>query len=274
MGDCAGGALAGAVAAAGGVGFIGGFVSVRGDEAIEYVRREWAVALATPGVDRDRLGFGLNVGHLDDSPPGTLEALLEELAPRHIYLSFGDCSKYAPAVRRAGATLYSGFGDTAGALAHAAAGVDVVVAQGSDAGGHTSPKASVFALVPQARAALDAAGHEDTLLLAAGGIVDGRGLAAALCLGADAGIMGTAFTAAEESQYTDAQKRAVVQTPCGASGTTLGTFIDEVRGSHPHASGLPGRCVANQSTDLEEAYLTSDADGRAPRELRRATRAR
>ncbi|KAH8054321.1 2-nitropropane dioxygenase [Aureococcus anophagefferens] len=191
MGGCAGGALAAAVTEAGAVGLVGS-----GGESLDFLRREWAVALAAPH-DRDLLGFGLNVGQLDGYAPRTLEALLlAELGPKHVYLSFGDCGAYASAVKNAGATLYSNCGDSEGAVAHAEAGVDVVVAQGSDAGGHTHPTASAFALVPQARAALDAAGHGSTLLAAAGGIADGRGLAAALVLGADAGVLGTTFAAA------------------------------------------------------------------------------
>lgn len=253
MGGCAGGRLAAAVSAAGGVGLVGS-----GGESLDFLRREWALALSAPAVERDRLGFGLNVGQLDGYAPGTLEALLEELGPKHVYLSFGDVAPYAQTVKGAGATLYSNCGDSAGAVAHAAAGVDVVVAQGSDAGGHTHPRASVFALVPQCRTALDAAGHGDALLIASGGVADGRGLAAALLLGADAAVLGTTLTVAEESTYAPSQKQAVVETRCGAAGTTIGTFIDAVRGIDDHSSGLPGRCVVNKSTGLEAAYREAD----------------
>jgi len=257
MGGAAGGELAAAVSAAGGVGFIGS-----GGESLEHLQREWKLALANPH-DRELLGFGLNVNQLDGYEPGTFETLLKELGPKHVYLSFGDCSTYAQAVKGAGATLYSNCGDTAGALAHARAGVDVVVAQGSDAGGHTHPTASVFALLPQARAALDANGFSDTLLAAAGGVADGRGVAAALTLGADAAVLGTTFAACTESTYTAQQKQTVVDTPCGATGTTIGTFIDAVRGIDNHSSGLPGRCIFNESTELEGAWVEADAEGRA-----------
>lgn len=166
MGGCAGGELAAAVSAAGGIGLVGS-----GGESLEYLRKEWRVARSARHA-RERLGFGLNVGQLEASPTGTLEGLLEELGPKHVYLSFGDCAPYARAVLDSGACLYANCGDCATAVTHARAGVTCVVAQGSDAGGHTQDRASVFALVPQVRKALRDAGFEDTLVVAAGGVTD------------------------------------------------------------------------------------------------------
>ena len=68
-----------------------------------------------------------------------------------------------------GAVVMSNAGSVAHALTLAAAGVDCVVIQGSDAGGHTHPGASAFAVLPEARDALDAAGHAEVLLAYAGG---------------------------------------------------------------------------------------------------------
>lgn len=251
MGGCAGGALAAAVSAAGGVGLVGS-----GGESLAYLREQWAVALAQPGARRPLLGFGVNVRTIEAEPPGTLARLVRELEPAHVYLSFGDIAPHAEAVLGGGAALYSNAGDCEAALAHAAAGASCVVMQGSDAGGHTHERASVFSLVPQARAALDAAGHAQTLLVAAGGISDGRGVAASLVLGADAAVMGTRLAAASESLYTPRQKEALVSVACGAAGTKLGTFIDALNGdgAGPHSSGLPGRVLANNSTALETEW--------------------
>ena len=258
MGGCAGGRLAAAVSAAGGVGFVGA-----GGESVAHLRSEWAIAVSQPGAIRQNLGFGMNINQLEEHPPGTLEVLLAELQPGHIFLSFGSLAPHAQAARRAGVHLYSNAGDTATALAHARDGATCVVMQGSDAGGHTGDRASVFSLVPQARSALDAAGLEETLLLAAGGVSDGRGLAAALALGADAAVLGTRLAAATESDYTRAQKEALVATECGADGTTIGTFVDALRGVERHSSGMPGRCLVNKSTRLVEAWqaAAADADG-------------
>ena len=73
-----------------------------------------------------------------------------------------------------GAVVMSNAGSVAHVLTLAAAGVDCVVIQGSDAGGHTHPGASAFAVLPEARDALDAAGHAEVLLAYAGGVCDGR----------------------------------------------------------------------------------------------------
>lgn len=263
MGGCAGGRLAAAVSAAGGVGLVGS-----GGESLEYLRSEWSAAIASPDVHRHNLGFGMNINQLEEHPPGTLEALLEELQPAHLYLSFGNIGPHAQAALDAGVHLYSNAGNTETALAHARAGATCVVMQGSDAGGHTSDAASVFSLVPQARTALDLEGYAETLLVAAGGVSDGRGVAAALALGADAAVLGTRFAAAAESEYTDAQKAALVATSCGATGTTIGTFIDAVRGIDEHSSGCPGRCIVNKTTKLEAEWRRAGGDAGARAAIR------
>ncbi|MEM9454391.1 MAG: nitronate monooxygenase [Myxococcota bacterium] len=86
-------------------------------------------------------------------------------------------------------------------------GVDLVVAQGAEAGGHNFSTAGTFALTP---AVVDAVGDQ-ALVLAAGGIADGRGLAAALMLGADGAWIGTRFVATAESPVADAYKDRLVE---------------------------------------------------------------
>jgi len=86
-----------------------------------------------------------------------------------------------------------------------AAGADVIIAQGGEAGGH-SGSVSTMVLVPQV---VDVAG--DTPVVAAGGIADGRGLAAALALGAQGVSMGTRFLASAELGIADAWKRRIVE---------------------------------------------------------------
>ncbi|MFI5906885.1 NAD(P)H-dependent flavin oxidoreductase [Dactylosporangium sp. NPDC051541] len=95
----------------------------------------------------------------------------------------------------AGVKVFEQVGSVAAAVEAADAGVDVVVAQGQEAGGHNFATLPLFALLPLVA---DAVGDR-ALILAAGGIADGRGLAAALMLGADGGWVGTRLVATEES---------------------------------------------------------------------------
>ena len=267
MGGSAGGELAAAVAMAGGIGLVGS-----GGSTLEVLRKEWAVAIReiegtfSPGTYeayacRKNLGFGININQVEEEfPPGTLAMLVEDLGPGHVYLSFGDIAPHVVDIRaaRGGSeeecAIYSNAGDVAQAVAHAAAGATCVVMQGSDAGGHTHHRASVFALVPEARTALAREGFGDALVVAAGGVADGRGLAAALALGADACVLGTRLASATESTYEPLQKAALVEAKDGAVSTTLGRFHDALNGIDEHSSGLPGRCLVTKSTELEDEW--------------------
>ncbi|MFQ5699866.1 MAG: NAD(P)H-dependent flavin oxidoreductase, partial [Myxococcota bacterium] len=117
--------------------------------------------------------------------------------------------------------------------------VDVIVAQGHDAGGHNSP-IGTMALVPQV---VDAAG--DIPVLAAGGIADGRGIAAALMLGAEGVWLGTAFLATDEAGIEDFQKEVLVES--SEEGTLVSRSV----------TGKPARALRNawarawEESDLE-----------------------
>ena len=102
-------------------------------------------------------------------------------------LSFGDPTPFAPAVRAAGSRLICQVQTIAHARAALDCGAEVIVAQGSEAGGHGATRATLT-LVPE-MADLLARQAPATLLVAAGGVADGRGLAASLMLGAD-GVRG------------------------------------------------------------------------------------
>src|SRR5204862_502814 len=98
-------------------------------------------------------------------------------------------------------------GEVPGALR---AGIDVIVAQGVEAGGHVTGDTSTLALVP---AVVDAAGGRP--VIAAGGIADGRGLAAALALGAAGAWMGTRFVASMESAAHASYKQMLLNATAG-----------------------------------------------------------
>jgi NAD(P)H-dependent flavin oxidoreductase YrpB (nitropropane dioxygenase family) len=105
----------------------------------------------------------------------------------------------------AGIRVFEQVGDVAAATRAAGDGVDVIVAQGSEAGGHNFGSLPTFALIPLV---VDAVAP--TLVLAAGGIADGRGLAAALMLGADGAWIGTRLVATDESAAHDGYKSRLV----------------------------------------------------------------
>jgi nitronate monooxygenase len=212
MGSVSGGALAAAVTRAGGLGLIGG---AYGDG--EWVERQFAAA------GNHRVGCGFITWSLARRPEVLDVALAHR--PAAVMLSFGDPRPFAPAIKAAGAALIC----QVQTLAHVAdaidAGADIIVAQGSEAGGHGSMRATL-PFVPQVADVL-ARKSPDTCIVAAGGIADGRGLAAALMLGADGVLIGTRFYAAVESLAHPAAKA----TMAAATGeeTIRSSTIDIVR---------------------------------------------
>ena len=125
----------------------------------------------------------------------------------------GDPSPFMRQLRDAGIKIVSLVGNVKGAQKVLAAGVDAVVAQGTEAGGHTG-RIGTLALLPQV---LDVAG--DTPVIAAGGIGDGRGLAAALAMGCDGVWCGTIFIGTREAQLDDFRKHRFVD--AGDEGTKI-----------------------------------------------------
>ncbi|MGL4288261.1 MAG: NAD(P)H-dependent flavin oxidoreductase [Phreatobacter sp.] len=209
MAGVSGGALAAAVTNAGGFGFIGGGYCDR-----DWLRREMAAAGNTPA------GVGFIAWALEKDPE--LIDLVLARRPPAIFLSFGSIGGFASKIKVAGAALVVQVQSVAEARAAAAEGADIIVAQGTEAGGHGSNRATL-PLVP---AVVDAVGAIP--VVAAGGIADGRGLAAALMLGAAGVLCGTAFFASRESLAHPNAKQAAV---AGSGDTTFrGSLFDLARG--------------------------------------------
>jgi nitronate monooxygenase len=213
MAFAAGGALAAAVSDAGGLGLIGG-----GYGNAEWLESQFAAAGNRP------VGCGFITWSMARQP-----ALLEQAlshAPRALMLSFGDPRPFASAVKEAGARLIC----QCQTLVHVAqaveAGADIVVVQGTEAGGHGSRRAT-FTLVPEAADYL-AQHAPETMLVAAGGIADGRGLAAALMLGADGVLVGSRFWASREALVPPSFHAAAIA--AGGDGTVRQSAVDIVRG--------------------------------------------
>lgn len=160
MGFAAGGKLAAAVSAAGGLGLIGGGY---GNE--QWLRQQLAVA------GNQSIGCGFITWALHRQPH-LLDLALEH-APRAMFLSFGDPQPFAGRIAKAGVLLICQIQTLADARRAIDVGADIVVAQGAEAGGHGDKRATLT-LVPEV-ADLLSARAPDTLLCAAGGIADGRG---------------------------------------------------------------------------------------------------
>lgn len=179
-----GGALAAAVTRAGGLGLIGGGY---GDGA--WIEAEFAAAGNT------QVGCGFITWSLAKQPHLLGQVLAHR--PAALMLSFGDPQPFAGEIAAAGVPLICQCQTIAHVRQGLAAGAAIIVAQGAEAGGH-GHRRGTLPFVPEA-ADLIARESPDTLLLAAGGIADGRGLAAALMLGADGVLVGTRFWASREA---------------------------------------------------------------------------
>lgn len=223
MGGVAGGELAAAVSAAGGLGLIG---SDYGDA--DRLARE----IDRAGSQRFGIGFITWVLH---EYPALLEQALAS-SPSAIMFSFGDCRPFIPKVHAAGVPVICQVRSVAEARQVADAGADIIVAQGTESGGHGGLR-STFTLVP---AVVDAVGSIP--VVAAGGVVDGRGIAAACMLGAAGVLMGTRFFASEQALGTAATKQALVSN--GGDDTLRTRVFDIVRG-HDWPHQITGRAVAN-----------------------------
>jgi nitronate monooxygenase len=243
MGGSAGGALAAAVSRGGGFGMVGG-----GDR--EWLDRELPIVA---GADRP-WGVGFLTWALTS---GVVEHAVE-FGPRAVMLSFGDPSPFAETIRNAGAALILQVTDLEEARQALDLGADVIVAQGTEAGGHGARHGrSTLPFVP---VVVDLA--EPVPVLAAGGIADGRGIAAALALGAAGAMIGTRFQATAEALVDSAIVKAIVEGR--GEDTERSAVLDIVRGSqwpakytartlgHPHLDRWRGR----------EAELAGDPQAR------------
>jgi nitronate monooxygenase len=222
--------LAAAVSAAGGLGMIGGSLG-----GADWLREQ--IDLVRQRTDRP---FG--VGFITSAPDIDLvmEIALEHRVPV-ISHSFGDASAHIAAAREAGLKTMVQVQSVAQARAAAHAGADVIAAQGIEAGGHTGMVSATLPLVP---AVIDAV--DGVPVVAAGGIADGRGLAAMLMLGAEGVWMGTRFVASLESISDEWNKQQIVQR--GTDDFILTRVYDIV-----HEASFPGdigeRILRNDFTD-------------------------
>ncbi|MCO5104473.1 MAG: nitronate monooxygenase [Burkholderiaceae bacterium] len=227
MALASGGALAAACARAGALGLVGG-----GYGDLDWTQREYRLALQAAASQR--IGIGFITWKLDEDA-SALDWVLDlpaEERPRAVMLSFGDARRYAARIAASGAPLICQIQRLEQAKQALEAGAQVLVAQGAEAGGHGMnglDGRSTLTLVPELADWL-ASKAPETLLLAAGGIADGRGLAAALTLGADGALLGTRFWATQESLAPLGAKKAALT--AGGDGTARSAVFDILRRKH------------------------------------------
>jgi nitronate monooxygenase len=239
MGSAAGGKLAAAVTHAGGLGMVGS-----GYASTTAIKQELGEA------GNARVGVGFILWALDRNP-----------------------EPYTPRIKAVGSKIICQVQTLEQAKQAAGAGADVIIAQGRDAGGHSGMTRGTIGLVP---AVVDAVGSSIPVV-AAGGIADGRGLAAALSLGASGVSMGTRFTATKESLWDQAMKEKAVAS--GGDQTAQTRVFDVVRGAAWPAI-YPGRALRNdffaqwhgkeealaeQQKTVEPAYVATGANDFAQR---------
>jgi nitronate monooxygenase len=230
-----GGALAAAVSHAGGLGIVaGGYAGTIGGEP----DLETEVALAKAA----KFGVGFITWALARAPKMLTKALKH--LPFCVFLSFDNPGPFAKEIHDAGAILICQVQFLSQIDMALEAGATAVVAQGTEAGGHGATR-STLPFVPEAADYLQRRSPE-TLLLAAGGIADGRGLAAALMLGADGVVVGTRLWASAEALTPKAHTDKAI----GKTGdSTIRTkVVDALRGV-PWPRQFSYRVLKNKLTD-------------------------
>jgi nitronate monooxygenase len=211
--------------------------------AREFMRRE-----ALPELDAETFAGITGLDPADRDGPRMLskkffEAQMEVVIEQRVPLyaaGLGSPEPWMDRLKANGTVVLCVVGATRHAHQVLASGVDIIVAQGHDGGGHNSP-IGTMALIPQV---VDAVGRR-VPVLGAGGITDGRGVAAAMMLGAEGAWIGTAFLATHEAGLRDFQKRALVE------GNDQGTVVSR------SVTGKPARMVRNR---WAEAYAEADIE--------------
>ncbi len=230
--------LAAAVSNAGGLGIIGA-----ASAPAEIVREE--IRKCKELTDKP---FGVNIMLLNPNADDVAKIVVEE-GVQVVTTGAGNPGKYMEQWKAAGVAVIPVVASTAMAIMMERAGADAVVAEGMESGGHIGVTTS-FALIPQVADAVKIP------VIGAGGIADGRGMAAAFMLGAEGIQMGTRFVAAKESIVHAAFKEKIIKAK-DIDSTVTGT-----------STGHPVRCLKNRMT---KEYLRLEQEGADFMELEKLT---
>jgi nitronate monooxygenase len=231
MAFAGGGALAAAVTRSGGLGLIGG----------GYGDRAW-LDDQFKETDGQRVGVGFITWSLKESP--SLLTTVLAYRPAAVMLSFGDPRPFADEIRNSGTKIICQCQNRNHVWDAIDVGADIIVAQGAEAGGHGATRGTLT-FVPEA-ADLLAANAPDTALLAAGGIADGRGLAAAIMLGADGVLIGTRFWASKEALVSQGHHAAIVES---SGDDTIRTTTPDIARQIKWPPGFTARIRRNAFTE-------------------------
>jgi nitronate monooxygenase len=231
------GRLARAVSQAGGLGMIG----IGSTESVDFLAREGAIAR---GTDQGRFGIGMHAWAIQRRPD-LLDAAIEA-HPFLISISFGSPAPYVERLHQHGILLATQVNTRADAIQAARDGVDLIVAQGTEAGGHVTGQVGALPLL---QAVLDAV---QVPVLVAGGIASPRGVAAALAAGAEGVWVGTCLLASPECENTEQARAQIVQAQ--ETDTILTRAFDVAQGlAWPQQ--YPGRALCNRFTDQWHAHI-------------------
>ena len=230
MTPAASGALAAAISKAGGLGMIG----VSSVDTVEEIREE--VALFRSLAPNLKFGLGFQRWSLDLRPDHVEIAL--ELKPFMVSISFGNPAPLAERFANEGIRVVSQVQDLRSALEAEQAGVELLVAQGTEAGGHTGG----IGTLPLLQIVLD---RVQSPVIAAGGIHSARGFAAVIAAGAQGVWVGTPFLLAEEARVADTAREALIK--ASETDTVLTSAFDRVQ-QIPWPPEFKGRTLTNTFT--------------------------
>jgi nitronate monooxygenase len=224
------GHLVAAVDAAGGFGILGG----------GYGEEKWLVRQLDV-LDQSKARFGVGFITWSMAKQSRLLDLALERRPVAVMLSFGSPLPFIERIKRTAAIVICQVQSVALAKEAAMAGADILVAQGSEAGGHGATRGLVT-LIPEIA---DALGGRKPVV-AAGGIADGRGLAAALMLGAAGVLMGTRFYATQEAAGAEGAKERIRE---ATGDDTLRSIVFDLSRHNVWPAPFTGRCLRNAHSD-------------------------
>jgi nitronate monooxygenase len=231
------GRLAHAVSQAGGLGMIG----IGSTESAELLEQEASIAR---GTDQLRFGIGMHIWAIEKRPDLLRAAI--DARPFLISISFGSPAPYVEQVHQHGILLATQVNSRAEAIHAAQAGVDLIVVQGMEAGGHITGQVGTLPLLQTVLEAVHAP------VIAAGGIASPRGVAAALAAGAGGVWIGTCLLASPECENTEQARMRIVQAK--ETDTIVTRVFDVAQGLSwpPH---YPGRALRNRFTDQWDSHI-------------------